>query len=228
MSSSTFSRSILGLTGSLDSTQQLATEAKASLASDLADEAVMRRVQSGDKEALGLLFDRYSRVVLSVGLRILRDRSEAQELVQDVFIYVYRKCESFDATKSPFRSWLIQIAYCRSFDRRNYLIARRFYDYHNIDEIAESVRSDVSLENIAELSELRRIFKQAFRELTECQKRTLELVFFEGYSLREISIYLVESIGNTRNHYYRGLEKLKSAVKSYAPDLTTAYTNGKS
>jgi RNA polymerase sigma-70 factor, ECF subfamily len=213
MSSSTFSRTLLGISSPIDKSEELAPEAKLAAASEQADEAVMQRLMAGDNEALGLLFDRYSRLILSVGLRILRDMSEAQELVQDVFLYVYNKCQSFDAQKSYFRSWLVQIAYCRAFDKRHYLIARRFYDYCNIDEIVESVRSNVSLQDLTELAELREICERAFADLSERQRRTLELFFFQGLTLREISSQMDEPLVSTRHHYYRGLAKLRSAGK---------------
>lgn len=181
-----------------------------------ADDAAMKRLQAGDKEALGLLYDRYCRTVLSVGLRILRDRSEAQEMVQDVFLYVFRKCTSFDSKKGSVASWLLQIAYCRAFDRRNYLISRKFYDYCNIDEIIESVDARFSTKTLAGHVELKRTFERAFEELTEAQKRTLEMFFVEGYSLREISVHMVESLANIRNHYYRGLQRLRAVVASDA------------
>src|SRR6266481_3472058 len=85
------------------------------------DEFVMRRIQSGDKQALGVLYDRYSRLILSVGLRILRDSSEAQELVQDVFLYVFQKSQDFNASKASLKSWIVQIAYSRAFNKREYL-----------------------------------------------------------------------------------------------------------
>jgi RNA polymerase sigma-70 factor (ECF subfamily) len=211
VSSPTASRMLLGIAASIEHEQELGCEPAIAVESALADEAVMARVQSGDQEALGLLFDRYSRLVLSVGLRILRDQSEAEELVQDVFLYVFNKCASFDPQKSYFRSWLVQIAYCRAFDKREYLINRRFYDYRNIDEIIESVRSNVCLEASLERAELRKLFEAAFAELTERQRTTLELFFFQGYSLREISSQMDETLAATRHHYYRSLEKLKSA-----------------
>ena len=201
------------LASSLTGPQEGTSKAESRAKDHAADEIAMKRLQSGDKEALGLLYDRYCRTVLSVGLRILRDRSEAQELVQDVFIYVFRKCGSFDPTKGSVASWLLQIAYCRAFDKRNYLISRRFYDYCNIDEIVESVNSTFLVEGFADQVELKHTFERAFSQLTESQKRTLELFFFEGYSLREISIHMVESLANIRNHYYRGLGRLRSAVK---------------
>jgi RNA polymerase sigma-70 factor (ECF subfamily) len=180
---------------------------------ELADEAVIHRVQCGDKQALGLLFDRYSRLVLSIALRILRDTSEAQELVQDVFLYVFNKSQTFDASKSPLKTWLVQVTYSQAFNRRQYLLVRRFYDYCHIDEVVDSVSSGFSLEAQGQIGELRELLRNAFAQLNERQRLTLQLFFFEGYSLREISAQLTQSLGNTRNHYYRGLERLREIMK---------------
>jgi RNA polymerase sigma-70 factor (ECF subfamily) len=178
-----------------------------------ADVAVMRRIQAGEKQALGLLYDRYSRLILGIGLRILRDSSEAQELVQDVFLYVFQKSQDFDPTKGPLSSWLVGITYSRAFNKREYLTLRRFYDYRHIDEVLDSVASDCSPERHGQTCELRELLRDALGALTETQRKTLDLFFWEGYSLREISIRLEETLGNTRNHYYRGLEKLRETVK---------------
>ena len=186
----------------------------------LNDEAVMKCVQLGDKEALGVLFDRYSRLVFSVAARILRDSSEAEELVQDVFLYLYRKSANFDPGKSALRSWLVQVTYCRALDRLDYLNVHRYYDCANLDEIVESVKSAVSLESLTHLTELRGILEGAFAELTAKQQQTLVLFFFEGYTLREISARLDENLGNIRNHYYRGLEKLRAALSPMAEALS--------
>jgi RNA polymerase sigma-70 factor (ECF subfamily) len=173
----------------------------------------MHGIQAGDKQALALLYDRHSRLVLSVGLRILRDSSEAQELVQDVFLYVFQKSGDFDPSKGSLRSWLVQIAYSRAFNKREYLTLRRFYDYCHIDEALDSAPSDFSPEQLGQITELRELLQSAFVELTAGQRTTLEMFFWEGYSLREISSHLKETLGNTRNHYYRGLEKLREMVK---------------
>jgi RNA polymerase sigma-70 factor (ECF subfamily) len=177
------------------------------------DDEVMRRIQLGEKQALELLYDRYARLVLSVGLRILRDSSEAQELVQDVFLYVFRKCQDFDPAKSSLRTWLFQIAYSRGFNKREYLSLRRFYDYRHIDEVIDAVAANCSPERSRQTSEQREVLFEAMAELTEAQRTTLQMFFWEGHSLREISVHLQESFGNTRNHYYRGLEKLRETIK---------------
>jgi len=182
---------------------------------DSTDEAVMRRLQAGDKQALGIIYDRYSRLILTIGLRILKDVSEAQELLQEVFLQLFQNSSDFDATKGTLRSWLVQIAYSRGFNKREYLSLRRFYDYCNIDEVLEGVASDFSAEEFGIDSELRTLIHNALQKLTPPQTATLEM-FLEGYSLREISTRLNETLGNTRNHYYRGVEKLREMLRQPA------------
>jgi RNA polymerase sigma-70 factor (ECF subfamily) len=182
--------------------------------SRLDDETLMTHVQAGDREALGALFDRYSRLMFGVAARILRDVSEAQELVQDIFVNLFvRKENGFNSAKTSFRSWLIQVVYYRAFDRRDYLNARRFYDSCEIGEVVDSVPAKYCLESQAQATELRQLLEQALSELNERQKRTLQLFFFEGHSLAEISAQLDEPLGNVRHHYYRGLDKLRQVFK---------------
>src|SRR6266851_7255554 len=103
------------------------------------DETLLLRVQSGDREALGLLFLRYSRSVLSVGRRILRDRAEAEDLVHDVFLFVLSKSALFDPAKGSARAWLARVAYHRALDRRKYLVRRYFYDAADSEEFTPGV-----------------------------------------------------------------------------------------
>jgi RNA polymerase sigma-70 factor (ECF subfamily) len=177
----------------------------------LDDLSIMSRVQAGDKEALGLLYDRYSRVVFSVGLRILRDASEAQDLVQEVFLYVHRKSQVYDRKKSSVVSWLIQVTYSRAFNRRQYLTG---HNYAEVDEFADSAEPSMTVESHAEMFELKETLRRALSELTEKQRLTMEMFFFYGYSLREISSQLDETLVNTRHHYYRGVEKLRTALQA--------------
>jgi RNA polymerase sigma-70 factor (ECF subfamily) len=219
LSTSTVLRGLISTVAAAARKADLRTEGSSlHAAPEPADEFIMDRVQAGDQQALGLLYDRYARLILSVGLRILRDASEAQELVQDVFLYVFQKSQDFDASKSQLRSWLIQIAYSRAFNKREYLLLRRFYDYCHIDDIIDSVPSRFSAEQNGENAELRKLLQAAFAVLSQVQRTTLEMFFWEGYSLREISVRLGETFGNTRNHYYRGLERLREVLNaSLAP-----------
>jgi RNA polymerase sigma-70 factor (ECF subfamily) len=182
------------------------------------DDALMVRVQADDEAALGTLLDRYARVVLGIGLRILRDPGEAQELVQDVFLQVYRKCQLFDPKKGSFRYWLIQIASHQAFDRREYLNLHRFYDDRNLDDFVDVIRAAGDLEYQVQVSQSEAVLRNAFNELSDKQRATVELYFFEGCTLREISERLNESLANTRHYYYRALERLKASVPNLKGD----------
>ncbi len=176
------------------------------------DTRLMLRVQAGDHEALAALFNRYSGIVFKIGRQVLRDTGEAEELVQEVFLNVYRKCGSFDANKGTVRGWLRRIAYREAFDRKNYLNNRRFYDSDAVEEIIEQIKSVFDVEREADAHQLESLLRNAMAGLSEKQRATLELCLFEGYTLREVSELKQDSLVNTRHHYYRALEQLRKAL----------------
>jgi len=94
--------------------------------SEVADEALIAGVCEGDQEALAALFRRYARLVRGIALRILRDKSEADDLLQDLFLFIHRKAGRFDGSKCAARSWIVQMTYHRALDRRRYLQSRHF------------------------------------------------------------------------------------------------------
>ena len=94
---------------------------------DQSDEALMTLLRAQDSEALDTLFSRYSRLVYSIALRILHDSGEAEEVVQDSFLYVYRKAPAFEPSKGSAKVWIVQVAYSRARDRRAHLSRRGFY-----------------------------------------------------------------------------------------------------
>ena len=106
---------------------------------DVPDEVLMVQVCDGSREALATLFRRYARLVRTVSFRVLRDVSEAEDLVQDVFLLVHRDCKAFDRSKAPARFWILQIAYRRAISRRRYLTSRDFYTRVELDEAAHQL-----------------------------------------------------------------------------------------
>ncbi len=174
----------------------------------------MQCLQVGKQEALSSLFNRYSRVVRSISARILRDTAEAEDLVQDLFLFIQRKCVVFDSSKSSARSWIIQMAYHRAFERRRYLATRQLYPQQGLQNgIPEVVGSpttedDYSPETIFGRNGLNKVVEA----LSEDQRETLRLHFFEGYTLTEISEKLGQPHGNVRHHYYRAIDKLRKHI----------------
>jgi RNA polymerase sigma-70 factor, ECF subfamily len=178
------------------------------------DEHLLLRVQSGDREALGILFDRYARLVLSVGQRILRDNAEAEDLVHDVFLFLLKKSNFFDPTKGSARAWLAKVTYHRALDRRKYLARRCFCDTSSSVNAPSNI-ADSASPNIAESPELfywQSYLQRAFDDLSEEQRLTLELYFFQGFTINEIGQQLGKSPVNIRNYYYRGLERLRDLM----------------
>jgi RNA polymerase sigma-70 factor, ECF subfamily len=179
---------------------------------EIPDETLMSRTCEGSREALAILFRRYARLVRTVALRILRDDSEADDLLQDVFLFVQRNCSMFDSSKATVRSWLVQMTYHRSIDRRRYLQTRHFYTHADLDEASglldwhsENREAERDLVGNATIPGL-------LDTLSDDQRNTLSLHFYEGYTLTEIAVKLDQPLGNIRNHYYRGLDKLRKLV----------------
>jgi RNA polymerase sigma-70 factor, ECF subfamily len=113
---------------------------------NLSDEGVMEQLRQGHPDALLILFDRFYRLVLKVALRILRDRGEAEDLMQDVFLEIFNKADQFDPAKGRVKTWILQYAYHRSLSRPQYLALRNFYHRQQTTEleVVESNRPDVS------------------------------------------------------------------------------------
>ena len=166
----------------------------------------MARIGDGDKEGLACLFHRYARLVRAVGYKILRDDSEADDLLQDVFLFIHQKSTVFDSSKSSARSWIVQMAYHRAIDRRRYLDSRHFYTQVDLEDVgnelsgsgAKAGRYESSIEEVLGRIGLRKVFGA----LSEIQRQTLGLHLLDGYTFEEIAAKLDQSRGNVKHHYF--------------------------
>jgi RNA polymerase sigma-70 factor (ECF subfamily) len=177
------------------------------------DESLLSQICTGNSEALAALFQRYSRLTRSVAVRILRDAAEAEDLVQELFLYIERKCGIFDSSKSTARSWIVQMTYHRAIDRRRYLKSRQFYAQPIQPSSAQVVgrpttESDYSAEAVFGRNGLEKIVNA----LSADQRETLRLYFFDGCTLAEVAEKLGQPLGNVRHHYYRALDKLRKEI----------------
>jgi RNA polymerase sigma-70 factor (ECF subfamily) len=175
------------------------------------DEELMARLQASDSKALELLFDRYSRLVFGVAYRIVNNYSEAEEVVQECFFYVFQKSSLFDAAKGSAKGWIVQVAFSRARDRKAHLTRRGFYAGTDIDCLHDTLVGLGDVEREVGIRLDFSLLRAAFDDLTAAQRKTLELFYFEGLEFREISERLREPFGNVRHHFYRGLEKLRKS-----------------
>jgi RNA polymerase sigma-70 factor (ECF subfamily) len=149
-----------------------------------------------------------------VALRVLKDASEADDLLQDVFLLIHRLCRTFDNSKASAQFWILQMTYRRAISRRRYLNSRHFYTQVELDEqaglVAESKSGplDDSVDQILAELDLQKLLGT----LSEDQQRTLRLHFIEGYTLDEIANMLGQTPGNIRHHSFRGLERLRKQI----------------
>ena len=184
----------------------------------LSDEALMAEICLGSREALAQLFRRYAVIVRGIAYRVLRDGCEADDLLQDIFLLIHRLCGTFDSSKAPARFWILQMTYRRAISRRRYLTSRHFYARVDLDDVEGELADprnpvDEIDESIGARMESRSL-QRVFDELSENQQQTLKLFFVEGYTFDEIAEKLGQSRGNIKNHYFRGLERLRKHIFS--------------
>jgi len=180
----------------------------------ITDEELINELKRGRQEALTYIFDRYYRLVFSVALKILRDRGEAEDLMQDVFIEIYRRIKLFNPAKGSAKTWILQYAYHRSLNRKKYLALRHFYDNPG-DSALNKYEYSNSLNDWNKISyeDWTQTIKKGFQTLSEMEQTVLDLAFFQGFLLKEIAVQLDEPLSNVRNHYYRGLKKLRGFLQ---------------
>jgi RNA polymerase sigma-70 factor, ECF subfamily len=185
---------------------------------DFSDEALLSLICRGREEALSLLFRHYARIVRGVAYRVLRDASEADDLLQDIFLLVHRLAGSFDSSKGSARFWILQMTYRRAISRRRYLTSRHFYTRVDLDavetELADPRNPATEIEELIDAARGNGSLQKVFEELSENQQQTLKLFFVEGYTFDEIAAKLGQSRGNIKNHYFRGLDKLRKHIFS--------------
>ena len=149
---------------------------------------------------------------LGIAFRVLRDYGEAEDAVQDTFLYLYTRAALFDARKGSAKGWIIQVAFHRALDRKSFLGRRGFYLGTEIDPVRDTLLGTTDLDREIGAKLNRAQLERAFAELPDAQRRTLELFYFEGLELREIATQLKEPLGNVRHHYYRGMERLRKSA----------------
>jgi RNA polymerase sigma-70 factor (ECF subfamily) len=180
------------------------------------DEDLLNRLHQRDDDALLSLFHRYSSLAYGIACRILHDKGEAEDLVQELFLHLHTRENSFDPGKGTGRTWLVQMFYRRAFDRRAYLHRRHFYNGTDFGEYANTLLQEGSLERDLIEHLTAQQLRSAFSELSDKQRQTLEMFFFEGLKLSEIAERSGEDIQNVRHHYYRGLERLRQITRAMA------------
>ena len=175
------------------------------------DGEVAAQLKRGEATAIESLYDRYGRLAYGLALRILGDRSAAEDAVQDAFLGVWRNARSFDLARGSLRTWLLTVVHNRAIDQlRGTARARQNVQYETAGETAEvpDAWEAVSIE-----LERKQVL-EAFGQLPEAQRRTLELAYFQGYTHTEIARELNLPLGTVKGRLRMGLEKMRSFLQA--------------
>ena len=174
--------------------------------SDLADDLVLiHSLQDGCEKCFDILFARYWRLVFAIAWKILRERTDAEEIVQEVFLTLFLHSDKYDITRGSVKTWIAQFAHFKALIKRRYLQTR---ELTNLDEFLEFESGLLRFET-SQGSERAIFVEECLAVLNPRERRTVELIHFDGYTLMETASVLKESLANTRNIYYRGMKALR-------------------
>ena len=161
-------------------------------------------IRSGDEQAMAQLYDRYSPIVYSVALRVLGDAGAAEDILQEVFLQLWRSPDLFDATRGSLPGWLAVIARNRAIDS-----LRKRRPESDITDVVVSVEPDLAAK--AEWSRTAEKIRGALGGMPAAQRSALEMAFFDGLTHTEIAQKTGEPLGTIKTRIRTGLMILRKA-----------------
>jgi RNA polymerase sigma-70 factor, ECF subfamily len=179
------------------------------------DVALVRRLLERDVNAFEELYDRHSRIVYGLVLRILQQASTAEEVVQDVFLQLWRNAAQYDTSRGPFLPWLLTLSRNRALDHLRLKSERQRRREDQSDELP-AVITVPDFESRLDLKRRALRVRELISALQPQQRRAIELAYFEGLSHSEIAAKLQEPLGTVKSWIRNGLLKLKEGLETTA------------
>ena len=177
--------------------------------SDDDDVELVRAIAAGDRNGLAALYDRYAPILLGMAMRIIRDRREAEDLLHDVFLEVWRSARDYDLTRGRVRTWLVVRMRSRALDvLKSARVSRRSGD----PEVLERMVAEVEPGESPDRQRIRTVLAQ----LTADQRQVLELAYFDGLSCSEIAAHVKIPIGTVKSRLAAGLGRLRQLLGARA------------
>lgn len=171
------------------------------------DAALLSSVASGDERAMASLYDRYSRLVYSVALRVLRDPAAAEDVLQEVFMQIWRNPDGFTAARGSLGGWLAIVARNRSIDA-----LRRKRPTVDVDDVP--LASPFNLADEAERTALMAQARGVMEKLPREQRKMLEMAFFDGLTHSEIAEMTGDPLGTVKTRIRSALLTLRKAFQA--------------
>ncbi len=163
--------------------------------------SLLRRLTAGDQHALGEVYDRYASLVNGLALRILRDRTEAEDVVQEVFVQIWRQAGRFDPSRGSPEAWICTMARTRALDRLRRRASRREDPSDAAPGVTEPPNTEQAL-----------AVRKALDTLSADQRSALELAYYEGLTQTEIAAKLGQPLGTVKTRIRTALIRLRDVL----------------
>lgn len=184
------------------------------LATAREDASLVARIAQGDRVAFAELYDRFNRPLFATALRILREPTDAEDVVHDIFLVIWEKASTFDPSRGSAFAWAVTLTRNKSIDRQRSRVRRAdLLNQAPVEDLpvgANSVPSD-SADSLW-VQEKAAAVRSAIRRLPPEQQKALELAYFSGLTQQEISERLKEPLGTVKARIRRGLLKLRDVL----------------
>ena len=174
-------------------------------------ESLLAEIASGSTEAISQLYDDFSAALFGIALGILKNHSEAEETLQDIFVTIWRKASQYNPEQGKASTWLITLTRNRSIDR---LRSRQRREKLHLDVQSESFGKNESNSPITPLleSELVEQIRETLKTLPEEMRVVLELTFFHSLTQTEIAETLSQPLGTVKSRIRRAMERVRSTL----------------
>ena len=175
---------------------------------------LIQQTAKQDREAFSELYDRYSSLVFTLAMRMLRGRDDAEDLLQEIFVQVWRQAANYSQERGSPEAWIINITRSRAIDKLRAI--RRMEKSFVLTEDPARAESTENVEsNVAE-SEAKLAMNSALANLSQAQRRVLELAYFDGLSQTEIADRLKEPLGTVKTRMRAGIQRLREIFGTQA------------
>jgi len=187
---------------------------------DLTDEQLMAMLQRREPVALEYLYDRHSAIVKSLGMKVVHNEAEAEDLLQEIFMEIWNRAGGYDAAKGKPLGWIVTLARRRAIDRlRKCQSHCRAEDRLRVEVEQQPDSWSTDPDEDFVMADIRETLLKLLQTLPEAQRQAIDLAYYKGMSQREIATHTGIPLGTIKTRLELGLKKLTAALKDYAGEF---------
>lgn len=186
-----------------------------SIATQSEENILIAKIADGDRAAFEEFFDKYAGIIHATALKVLNDKRDAEDVVQEVFVMIWQKAGMYDPARGKPLTWAVTMTRNKSIDRLRSLQRRfRLRDEFEEEASVEDQTQDRKPSDDLEVSERGKLVRSAVLKLSADQRKVIEMAYFSGLTQNEIAEELNEPLGTVKARIRRGMMKLRRLVGS--------------